>query len=159
MSHGSLSVAALTSPTIADAVELIVECFALLMPLFALSVHPRGVSTGVRLGVRWPLDPEVERFPHRHHGRQPVRAAALPAGRRAAEGRGAGRAPPAPARPARMGGHHRHRAALRPAALRAAPPRCSAWRCRSRTSARTDRPAALPRALGRAPTRHGWPAW
>ena len=62
MSHGSLSVAALTSPTIADAVELIVECFALLMPLFALSVHPRGVSTGVRLGVRWPLDPEVERF-------------------------------------------------------------------------------------------------
>ncbi len=62
MSHGSLSVAALTSPTIADAIELIVECFALLMPLFALSVHPRGTRTGVRLGVRWPLHPEVERF-------------------------------------------------------------------------------------------------
>lgn len=62
MSHGSLSMAALTAPTVAAAVDLVVQCFPLIMPLFALSVQPRGTATGVRLHVRFPLDAEVERF-------------------------------------------------------------------------------------------------
>jgi AraC-like DNA-binding protein len=62
MSHGTLSVAALTSRTVADAVELVVECFALVMPLFTLGLHSLGEATAIRLSVRWPLDAEVERF-------------------------------------------------------------------------------------------------
>lgn len=62
MSHGSLSVAALTAPTTGAALETVVEFFQLLMPLFSLAVHRYGEATGVRLSVRWPLAPEVERF-------------------------------------------------------------------------------------------------
>ena len=62
MSHGELSVAALTAQTVAEALDLVVECFALLMPLFHLELIPLGETIAIRLSVRWPLDPEVERF-------------------------------------------------------------------------------------------------
>ncbi len=62
MSHGSLSVAALTAPSTGAALDTVVEFFSLLMPLFTITVHHYGATTGVRLSVRWPLAPEVERF-------------------------------------------------------------------------------------------------
>src|SRR5690606_31326710 len=62
MSHGELSVAALTSPTVADAMRFVVECFALVTPLFALEPQSAESFTALRLSVCWPLDAEVERF-------------------------------------------------------------------------------------------------
>lgn len=62
MSHGSLGVAALTAPTAREALELVVECFPLVSPLFSLELASRGEVTAVRLEVVWELDPSVERF-------------------------------------------------------------------------------------------------
>ncbi|NLY93283.1 MAG: AraC family transcriptional regulator [Myxococcales bacterium] len=62
MSHGSLSVAALTAPTVREAVETVVRFFALVSPLFSLELRRGEAKTAVRLSVRWPIDHEVERF-------------------------------------------------------------------------------------------------
>lgn len=62
MSHGALSVAALTSPTIDYACEIIIRFFPLINPLFTLVKIALPESVAVRLLVRWPLDPEAERF-------------------------------------------------------------------------------------------------
>lgn len=62
MSHGALSVAALTAPTPREGLQTVVEFFALIIPVFALEVHDYGVTTGIRLTDRFPLSPEVERF-------------------------------------------------------------------------------------------------
>src|SRR5690606_27064576 len=62
MSHGALSVAAVTAPTARAALAVVVEFFPLIMPLFSLEVHELGAKTAIRLVVRYPLNPEVERF-------------------------------------------------------------------------------------------------
>jgi AraC-like DNA-binding protein len=62
MSHGWLSVAALSAPTIGDALDVLGECFALISPLFELLRSTSDGLTHVRLVVRWPLSTEVERF-------------------------------------------------------------------------------------------------
>lgn len=62
MSHGPLSVVALTAPTARGALDSVLEFFPLLMPLFALEVHDRGEFSYIRLDVRFGLSPEVERF-------------------------------------------------------------------------------------------------
>lgn len=62
MSHGSLSVAAFTSPSIDAATEVIIRYFSLLNPLFSLEKLFFGEDVAIRLLVRWALDPEAERF-------------------------------------------------------------------------------------------------
>ncbi|MCA9642764.1 MAG: AraC family transcriptional regulator ligand-binding domain-containing protein [Myxococcales bacterium] len=62
MSHGALSVAALTAPSPRAALQTIVEFFPLIMPLFSIRIDSQGESTDVRLNARFPLDPDVERF-------------------------------------------------------------------------------------------------
>ncbi len=62
MSHGWLSVAALSAATIGDALEVLAQNFPLVSPLFELW---HGTSEGMacaRLVVRWALPIEVERF-------------------------------------------------------------------------------------------------
>jgi AraC-like DNA-binding protein len=58
MSHGWLSVAALSAATIADAIDVVAQHFALVSPLFSMSVD----GNAVRLSSRFALAPEVERF-------------------------------------------------------------------------------------------------
>lgn len=62
MSHGALSVAAVTAATARGALDVVVEFFPLIMPLFSIEVHEYRAKTGMRLTVRYPLSPEVERF-------------------------------------------------------------------------------------------------
>lgn len=62
MSHGPLSITAFTAPCVRLALGTVVEFFPLLVPLFSVEVHDLGTQIGVRLGVRFQLTPEVERF-------------------------------------------------------------------------------------------------
>lgn len=62
MSHGSLSVAAFTSPTIEDAIDVIIQYFGLINPIFTLRKLDHGDAIAIRLMARWQLDPEAERF-------------------------------------------------------------------------------------------------
>lgn len=62
MSHGSLSVAALSAATLGDALAVVAEYFALACPLFTLTVTTENGTTALRLEPRWALAPEVERY-------------------------------------------------------------------------------------------------
>jgi AraC-like DNA-binding protein len=62
MSHGWLSVAALSAPTIREAIDVVAQHFALVSPLFDLSVDATQDSIAIRLVCRWALAPEIERF-------------------------------------------------------------------------------------------------
>lgn len=62
MSHGWLSVAALSAPTIGDAIEIVARHFALVSPLFVVTVRAAEGELRVRLSPRWELATEVERY-------------------------------------------------------------------------------------------------
>ncbi|HET6584096.1 MAG TPA: helix-turn-helix domain-containing protein, partial [Nannocystaceae bacterium] len=63
MSHGWLGVAALSAPTLGGAIAVLAEHFALVSPLFAVSVHVEQGSIAMRFTSRWPLADDVQR----HH--------------------------------------------------------------------------------------------
>lgn len=62
MSHGAVSVAALSAANLGEAIEVIAEYFALICPVLSLTVHRNGETIALRLESRWPLSPEVERY-------------------------------------------------------------------------------------------------
>jgi AraC-like DNA-binding protein len=62
MSHGWLSVAALSSATIGQALVVVAEHFALVSPLFEMSVREADGRIAIRLTSRWTLPAEVERY-------------------------------------------------------------------------------------------------
>lgn len=62
MSHGWLSVAALSAPTVGDAIKVVARHFALVSPLFDAVVHATEERITVRLASRWTLPADVEHF-------------------------------------------------------------------------------------------------
>ncbi len=62
MSHGWLSIAALSAPTLGDALALVAESFALVCPLLEVSLHEVGGITKIRLSSACALSWEVEQF-------------------------------------------------------------------------------------------------
>lgn len=62
MSHGWLSIAALSAPTMGDALALVAEHFALVCPLLAVSLHEEPGCTKIRLTSTCPISREVEGF-------------------------------------------------------------------------------------------------
>ncbi len=62
MSHGWLSVAALSAPTIGDAIHVVAQHFSLVSPLFDVAVRTTEERITMRLACRWTLPADVERF-------------------------------------------------------------------------------------------------
>lgn len=62
MSHGWLSIAALSAPTTGDALALVAEHFALVCPLLEVSLHEDQGTTKIRLSSVCALSWEVEQF-------------------------------------------------------------------------------------------------
>lgn len=62
MSHGWLSVAALSATTAANALALVAEYFPLICPLFSVELAAEEDATIVRLLPEWSLSEAVERF-------------------------------------------------------------------------------------------------
>lgn len=62
MSHGWLSIAALSAPTLGDALALVAEHFALVCPLLTVSLHEAPGCTKIRVTSTCPISREVEGF-------------------------------------------------------------------------------------------------